>query len=768
MTKKTVLSWILIILMILLSCCTNDTTGQTPSMETVEYTEIAPLTDRDAPDARCIEELSSYQMDNLDGGFGLTRFGCASFSRDGFYYAEQDDGFIVYDHDGNQQKNLTFTAPNDDKILAFTYTEAGEFLVLTTNGIGVELYLMDGNSTVQKQISLPDPFSDLPDTVIRTHGDSIYLLQANTFAVYDRSLTLQKTLYFPGDAYGKMHVTDDGTVYIGAYLHSLYTVDLTSGAFVPYENANLPGELADASVHFDTADMLYLANGTGIYSTDGDALSCALEWASGGVKYSTTMDLRIFDKNSFAVYANNPITFRASFQKITSLVIEGEPRRVITLGLNTPDTDGHIAALIFNFNSTNTKYYIEAFHYNDKYSGNVNDGIAEEFLTGTEPDMVIGLATRQYETLTDKGAFVDLNPYFGDQLLGGVRTASMINGILPYIPLGMTVTTLCSNDPADRYLSMQTLYEEAAQLGDGQYLFSDPHTGDYIYDSVIRTFYDAQTKQCTFDSAAFCDFIRFTEQIAERYTNPELGYFNNSVTNINTMLLSDPSVRDHLANGTLRYLTTEIRDISQLACTKFLLGGEQLSLCGLPTENGGACIDPFYTISITATSDVQGGAAEFLSFVLSKEAMTASTLTRSFLPTTPDALRVLLDAYTYYYFNTDPAAWQPYVFSHDPSGQQPDVVGVQMYASHQSEVPDMERAVRNIGGDTVLELVLTEQDKENFLAILNSSGTISSAANDTVIVSILEEELSAYQNGAKTLEDVSKLIQSRVWIYLNE
>ena len=91
-----------------------------------------------------------------------------------------------------------------------------------------------------------------------------------------------------------------------------------------------------------------------------------------------------------------------------------------------------------------------------------------------------------------------------------------------------------------------------------------------------------------------------------------------------------------------------------------------------------------------------------------------------------------------------------------------------MYASHQSEVPDMERAVRYIGGDTVYELVLTEQDKETFLAILNSSGTISSAANDTVIVSILEEELSAYQSGAKTLEDVSKLIQSRVWIYLNE
>ena len=68
----------------------------------------------------------------------------------------------------------------------------------------------------------------------------------------------------------------------------------------------------------------------------------------------------------------------------------------------------------------------------------------------------------------------------------------------------------------------------------------------------------------------------------------------------------------------------------------------------------------------------------------------------------------------------------------------------------------------------VKEVVLTEEDKDAFLALLNADGAVSSAAGNTVINSILEEELSAYYAGTKPLEETAKLIQSRVWIYLNE
>jgi len=42
------------------------------------------------------------------------------------------------------------------------------------------------------------------------------------------------------------------------------------------------------------------------------------------------------------------------------------------------------------------------------------------------------------------------------------------------------------------------------------------------------------------------------------------------------------------------------------------------------------------------------------------------------------------------------------------------------------------------------------------------------AGSDPVIADIVEEELSYWYGGAKTLEETTKIIQSRVWIYLNE
>ena len=770
---KMITACFLILIMLLLSCCTDSGTPQEQAVETDADAVILPLADRDTPDARYISDISSYQMDEWSEGFALKRNGYASFVRGGCYYAETLDGYLVLNGDGVSQRTLSFSMPDDAKVLSFTCNEAEEFLVLTTNGIGVELHRLGEDSIVQKTVSLPVEFYDFSQTVIRAYGDSIYIMQANSFAVYDAELNLQKMLYFPGDAYGKMSVMADGTIFLGAYAHTLYTVDLAAGAFVPYEIPGLVEELSEAAVHFDTGENLYLADGTGIYccSTGGE-FARILDWSTGGVKYSTFMDLRIFDEDSFAVFANDPKTFRASFQKLSSFVMRGEPRRVITLGMNSADNEGHIAALVFNFNSTNTRYYIDLFSYMDKYPYNENnpyyarDSIQEEFLNGEEPDIILDLATMMTETLVDKNAFVDLDPYFGDQLLGGVRAASRINGVLPYVPLCMNVTTLVSADEtADGYLTMQSLYDAAADLGEEQYLFSHPYDAMRVYECGIRTFYDTEAKQCSFDSAQFCEFIRFTEQIDARYMNTELGYINRQFVNEPSYTLSDPCVRDRLADGTLRYFSTTIQSDADLAATKYILGGEHMTYHGYPTGGGGAYILPYFKMYITANSDVQGGAAEFLSFALSKEAMTAPTLTRSFLPTTQDAMRALLDESPYYYYEDDPAEWLPYT-TYD--GNAAVVSGVYLFHLLDSATPDMEQALKYADSGKVKEIVLTEEDKDAFLALLNADGAVSSSAGNTVINSILEEELSAYYAGAKPLEEAAKLIQSRVWIYLNE
>jgi hypothetical protein len=67
---------------------------------------------------------------------------------------------------------------------------------------------------------------------------------------------------------------------------------------------------------------------------------------------------------------------------------------------------------------------------------------------------------------------------------------------------------------------------------------------------------------------------------------------------------------------------------------------------------------------------------------------------------------------------------------------------------------------------TYHEIVFTEEDKAALLAFLDTCRM--QANTDTVITSIVNEELSAWREGVRSLEDAAKIIDSRVWIYLNE
>lgn len=78
-----VLSAMLILTMLLFSCCTDDGTEQVQTDETSGGAAAVPLADRDTPDARYISEISSYRLQEWPEGHSLKRLGYASFVRGG-------------------------------------------------------------------------------------------------------------------------------------------------------------------------------------------------------------------------------------------------------------------------------------------------------------------------------------------------------------------------------------------------------------------------------------------------------------------------------------------------------------------------------------------------------------------------------------------------------------------------------------------------------------------------------------------------------------
>ena len=173
-----------------------------------------------------------------------------------------------------------------------------------------------------------------------------------------------------------------------------------------------------------------------------------------------------------------------------------------------------------------------------------------------------------------------------------------------------------------------------------------------------------------------------------------------------------------------------------------------------------------HMMGIRADSDNLGGVRAFLDFALSDAAQTSELLTSSFLPVTASAIRSLLDRHTYtYWFREedyrDYTVWE--------NGRE-IVIGKLLFPEFIGSVPPAEDILGAYADDgmPLREYILTEEDKETFLSFFEHAAMETVTAKDSVIESILKEELSAYYSGAKTLEDVSKLIQSRVWIYLNE
>jgi hypothetical protein len=60
----------------------------------------------------------------------------------------------------------------------------------------------------------------------------------------------------------------------------------------------------------------------------------------------------------------------------------------------------------------------------------------------------------------------------------------------------------------------------------------------------------------------------------------------------------------------------------------------------------------------------------------------------------------------------------------------------------------------------------TDEKKEEIMAFFEDAKLCTSV--DRTVQSIVNEELSAWHGGVRTLEETTKIIDSRVWIYLNE
>lgn len=463
-----------------------------------------------------------------------------------------------------------------------------------------------------------------------------------------------------------------------------------------------------------------------------------------------------------------------------------QQRRVLRIGYLSATLDDVLEQAVSTFNAENDTYYIQLVKYGVKSDEELASELEAAMLAGNMPDMLFYSDYSDLTNLYDKGVFVDLEPFYGDRLLGGLKNAMMRDGHLWGIPFSMTVRTytalqsvvdgsltpekfyaltdgLSGKGDTPEYSAEDAPVEHQIVMVDGmmQVVAVTPASNDdmpfpgevvtgshesiqHIYESGLYDFVDYENKTATFDSPEFCDFIENLKKIDEEYVHKNAGNFIGSGKF--RYKTSSAYTRDNLLFGNVKLLYTYIGDIGAYPALKHLYSGNAFTLCGYPSKDGcGAQITTSKMMTVFADSAVHGGCKEFLDYMLSDAIQNSDVVIQSSLPVTKEALSAAIDTYRYFYYATD--------------GE--NYLGVADAASE--HLSDWEPAISK---GSVAEVIITDEDKAVMMDFFENCHM--KTGFDPVVKQIVEEELSFWNGGARTLEETAKIIQSRVWIYLNE
>ena len=726
--------------------------------------KTVPLVDIEMEDAEYVSSVRSYIMAELEKKYTMTDAPIISFS-DGKLYIYQDsyesypDGtgsLICYDTNGAYLETVSFpiSVEENGRPSAVHRLKNGDILVIyytfDHTPMFIRRYSMDDMLLAEEK--LPEAVENFNNTRVfeRETADGTHqILVHMTSAMLVLNESLEVVSYIPYDSdYYNCIPLDETRFLLGHNAAELRILDMKTGQITPNTELIFPDDAQGAQVTMGADGNYYYYNDIGVWQLikNGESIE-VLQWSNGAALPPNTLWM-IDDAHLFVTQAVE-INVKP---KLCYIQCRGEmsdvKRRVITLCSASDKREAQtlLSAAVSAFNASSSTYYIKL----EKYSTDIDEAVKqfnEALLSGTAPDLLITDHFFDYKPYRDKGVFVDLLPHFGETFLGGVREAYTIDGQMVSFPLMMQVETLAAlSSTVDESLTYAKMRDISYELSDGEYLVSDSWTGSRILANGIYDYIDWSEKSCSFATKEFENLVRLSKDLEDIYLNYDSGRFLcNRVTVGEGYGVTDAQLLVDVYSGKLKFLTVPYHTAHAYAAIKRIFLDAPFTICGYPSSEGyGAWISSDCAISMLADSDVRGGCAEFITFLLSDKMQTSEALNHRNLPVTSSALREVLSQNRYYYFRKKESR-------------------TKLNALDVGDAPLVKYANKPAA---YVELYITDEEIEqqmDFFENLHMKANMSSVIND-----ILEEELSFWRGGVRSLSDALELAQSRVWIYLNE
>ena len=519
---------------------------------------------------------------------------------------------------------------------------------------------------------------------------------------------------------------------------SIQTLDLQSGIFG--EKTALPFNYYRYQVNSGKAQDIYLSDEYGVYGYNiGDTeITKVMDYIASDLSSSYLYQTAFMDENTFFAYYYEDGPVLAKYTKVP-------PEQVVDkteLTVGCYYLDNRVKQKLVAFNKENQEYRLNIRDYSsydtmDDYTQGLTR-LNTDIVSGNVPDILLLNNQMPFESFAAKGVFADLNTFLEkdtelkkEDLLPNILTALSSDDGLFRIAPSFAITTFAAKTADVGKEPGWTMDEAMALLAskpEGTQLLSEVTAANFLYYNVWicgEQYVNWDTGECFFDSEGFIKTLEFAKGLPK-----EIDY--STVTDDETYW---QEMETQYRNGKTILNMQHLSGFRDYNYAKQGVFGEDITLIGFPVDEGmGAGLNFSTLMAISALSKNQDVAWEFVKEFFTEEYQDA--LEYDF-PVRMDSMKKL-----------EEKAWEkPFYVDEQGNRQEYDdyfyVGGVEIPAE------PMKPAETAALMDYIKSL-----DK---LCVYNET-----------LYNIIMEEAAGYLEGQKTAEEVAKVIQSRVKIYVSE
>ena len=425
-----------------------------------------------------------------------------------------------------------------------------------------------------------------------------------------------------------------------------------------------------------------------------------------------------------------------------------EQKTIITLA--TQYLDYRMQSRIVKFNRSSPTYRIELKDYSEynteeDYQGGITK-LTAELLAGNMPD-ILDLNGMPVGQLESKGILADLYPMLNadselsGQILPGVLQALDKNGRIYHIPSTFQLFTVLGAASVVGDTPGWTLKDfqlALSNMPEGCEPFSQYMTRgsmmNYLLNMNWNTLVDWETGKCAFDTGLFADMLKFAAEFPEEYVWDEDYVWTEQ---------DDETYR--VSTGRQMLMIQWLYDFRDWQYYDAMLGGDSTCI-GFPVSEGVGNAFQFDEAGYAITSGCKYPEAAW-QFI--RESLTEGYQGENSwqFPTNRAAFdKKLQDAMTPNYARDENGN-----IMLDENGEKIEIFDEWGWA-----------------GGTVKMGALTQEQADEILEVINSTTCVFDYNYDDELYNTILTDCEAFFAGQKSAEEVCKLLQSKLTIYVNE